>query len=146
LTGVVGITIYNVALNTGEISVSAGVANFLVNTAPVITALLAMILLKERLRIWGWIGILICVSGVTIIALSTRNGSHISAGALFVLLAARAASFLYLAPTVTLAIAWLWLGELPTWLALFGGILAITGVICVNVLGKVQTKIPGNKA
>ena len=50
--------------------------------------------------------------------------------------AARAASFLYLVPAVTLGIAWLWLGEWPSWLALLGGAIAISGVVIVNLFGK----------
>jgi drug/metabolite transporter (DMT)-like permease len=219
-TGLVGIALYNVALNTGEISTSAGVSSFLVNTAPIITALLATIFLKERLRIWGWLGILICITGVTIIALNSSQQIRLSAGALYVLLAAlaqslyfvsqkpylsrytalqctsyavwtgtlallifspglvrdlqtaplsatiaagylgtfpaalgyvtwaytlarvpaaRAASFLYLVPAVTLGIAWIWLGEWPTWLALLGGAIAILGVVIVNLFGKSAT-------
>jgi drug/metabolite transporter (DMT)-like permease len=52
--------------------------------------------------------------------------------------ACRAASFLYLVPAVTLGIAWFWLGEWPTWLALFGGVIAMSGVIVVNVFGKTR--------
>lgn len=224
LTGVVGIAFYNVVLNTGELSVSAGISSFLVNTGPIITALLAMVLLKERLRPLGWGGILLSIIGVSIITLSTGEGIHLSVGVLFVLLAAlaqslyfvwqkpylarysalqcttyaiwtgtlallifspglipeiqaaswsettavvylgifpaaigyvsyayalaripatRAASFLYLVPPVTLGIAWFWLGEWPTWLALVGGVIAISGVIIVNVFGKTQTRRTG---
>lgn len=50
--------------------------------------------------------------------------------------AARAASFLYLVPAVTLGIAWIWFGEWPTRLALLGGAIAISGVVIVNVFGK----------
>ena len=50
--------------------------------------------------------------------------------------AGRAASFLYLVPAVSLGIAWLWLGEWPTWLALLGGAVAISGVVIVNLFGK----------
>lgn len=46
--------------------------------------------------------------------------------------ASRAASFLYLVPGVATLIAWLWLGEVPGWLALFGGVIALAGVIIVN--------------
>jgi drug/metabolite transporter (DMT)-like permease len=53
--------------------------------------------------------------------------------------AARAASFLYLVPAVTLGIAWIWLGEWPTWLALLGGAIAILGVVIVNLFGKSAT-------
>lgn len=73
LTGIVGISVYNIALNTGEISVSAGVASFLVNTAPIITALFAFLLLHERLRLWGWIGI--SFVGVTVTASGHERAS-----------------------------------------------------------------------
>lgn len=221
ITGIVGIALYNVMLNTGELSVSAGISSFLVNTAPILTALLAMVFLKERLRIWGWVGILVCIIGVAIITSGTSDGFHFSAGIWFVLSAAlaqslyfvwqkpylarysplqcttyaiwigtlallvfspglmanigaaswsataavlylgifpaalgyvsyayalaripatRASSFLYLVPAVTLGIAWFWLGESPTWLALIGGVIAISGVIIVNIFGKTQVR------
>jgi drug/metabolite transporter (DMT)-like permease len=216
-TGFVGIALYNVALNTGEVSTPAGVSSFLVNTAPIITALLATVFLNERLRVWGWLGILVSIAGVAIIAANTGEGIRFSIGSLYVLLAAlaqslyfvsqkpylarysalqctsyavwtgtlallfflpglmtdlrtaslsatiataylgifpaaigyvswaytlarvpaaRAASFLYLVPGVTLGIAWIWLGEWPTWLALLGGAIAISGVVLVNLFGK----------
>src|SRR5215472_10533032 len=37
LSGIVGIAVYNIALNYGELTVSAGIASFLINTVPVIT-------------------------------------------------------------------------------------------------------------
>lgn len=219
LTGVIGIALYNIALNTGEVSVSAGISSFLVNVNPIITAGLSMVLLKERLRVWGWGGILVCVLGVSLIFLSTNEEIHFSLGALIILGAAlvqslyivwqkpylarysalqcttyaiwtgtivllvfspglatsvrtaswsetlavvylgvlpaalgyvswayalaripatQAASFLYLVPAVTLVIAWFWLGEWPMWLALSGGVIAIVGVIVVNVFGKTR--------
>jgi drug/metabolite transporter (DMT)-like permease len=56
LTGFVGITIYHIALNIGEVSVPAGVASFLIASAPIFLAWLATTFLKERLRWWGWKG------------------------------------------------------------------------------------------
>lgn len=94
-TGLVGIAVYNVALNTGEISTSAGVSSFLVNTAPIITALLATIFLRERLPIWGWLGIVICITGVAIIAFNTSQQIRLSTGALYVLFAALAQSLYF---------------------------------------------------
>ncbi len=46
--GLTGIVVYHVALNTGEQTVSAGAASLLVNTTPVFTVLLA-VLLGDRL-------------------------------------------------------------------------------------------------
>jgi drug/metabolite transporter (DMT)-like permease len=46
--------------------------------------------------------------------------------------ASTAASFLYLQPLLVLGIAWLWLGELPSWLSLGGGVLVLAGVMVVN--------------
>jgi drug/metabolite transporter (DMT)-like permease len=95
LTGIVGISVYNIALNTGEISVSAGVASFLVNTAPIFTALFAFLLLHERLRLWGWIGIGISFVGVTVTAFGAREGFLLDLRAVFVLVAALAQSLYF---------------------------------------------------
>jgi drug/metabolite transporter (DMT)-like permease len=46
--------------------------------------------------------------------------------------AVRAASFLYLVPGLATLIAWLWLAEIPGWIALLGGSLALCGVLVVN--------------
>ncbi|MBO0782721.1 MAG: DMT family transporter, partial [Ktedonobacteraceae bacterium] len=46
--------------------------------------------------------------------------------------ASRTASFLYLQPLLVLGIAWVWLGEWPSWLALCGGGLVLAGVMVVN--------------
>lgn len=43
--------------------------------------------------------------------------------------ASRVSSFLYLQPLIACAVAWVWLGEIPTWLTVAGGSLAIAGVV-----------------
>jgi drug/metabolite transporter (DMT)-like permease len=88
LCGLLGITGYNLALNTGELEVSAGAASLLVNTGPIWTALLAQLLLKERLRPAGWIGIGLGFAGAATIALGAGSEFGVSCGALLVLLAA----------------------------------------------------------
>jgi len=50
--------------------------------------------------------------------------------------ASLAASYLYLSPVLAILIAWIWLGEMPFFLSLVGGALALVGVIIVNVWGR----------
>jgi drug/metabolite transporter (DMT)-like permease len=92
LTGFVGITVYHVALNTGEVSVPAGVARFLIASAPIFLALLAITFLRERLRWHGWAGIVLSFVGVTGIALGAKEGLLLDPRAFIVLLAAIAQS------------------------------------------------------
>jgi drug/metabolite transporter (DMT)-like permease len=48
----------------------------------------------------------------------------------------RVTSTLNLSPILSLVIAFLWLGEVPTVPALIGGLVTIAGVIVLNTLGK----------
>lgn len=66
--GAVGITAYHLAFNTGARQLSAGTASFLINTVPVFTAILARVVLKERVGTQGTIGIVVSFLGVAIIA------------------------------------------------------------------------------
>lgn len=89
ISGLCGITLYHIALNTGQQTVMAGAASFIINTAPVFTALLASAFLHESLRLGAWIGISVSFGGVTLIALSTNGAElELSIGALVILLAA----------------------------------------------------------
>lgn len=49
--------------------------------------------------------------------------------------ASRVSSFLYLQPVGAFVIAWLWLGQIPTWITVIGGALAIGGVILTTMRG-----------
>jgi drug/metabolite transporter (DMT)-like permease len=211
--GLTGFTIYNLALNYGELTVTAGAASFIINTVPVFTALLSVLLLKEKVSVRGWVGMAVSFAGVSLIALGEGQGFHLEAGALLILLSAitasiynviqkpllgkyspfgivcyaiwfgtilllpflwnvperlataslhstlsvvylgilpgavaywawsvalsrmeasRAVTFLYLVPPVSIVVSFIWLGELPTWISLIGGILAMSGVLLVN--------------
>ena len=80
--------LYNIFLNSGQQTVSDGAASFIVNVAPIVTAILAFIFLKERFKLWGWIGTLISFSGIAIIASGQPGGLSFGAGSSLVLGAA----------------------------------------------------------
>jgi drug/metabolite transporter (DMT)-like permease len=213
ITGFLGFSFYNVALNAGEIRIPAGTASLIIASAPIYVALLASTFFKERLNLRAWGGIAISFIGVGIISVRPGEGLSLSTSALIVLAAAiaqaiytvaqkpylkryspieftsyaiwtgtiflalftpqliqetrhaslgatlavlymgifpgaigyvswsyvlsklpasRAGSFLYLVPFVATFIAWLWLGEVPSMVALAGGALVIVGVVLVN--------------
>jgi len=88
LAGFLGITVYHVALNFGELTVNAGAASLLISAGPVFTALLSTVFLHERLTWIGWGGIALAFAGVSLISLSGGKGLHFTPGALLILLSA----------------------------------------------------------
>ena len=78
--GFFGFAVYNVALNAGELGVTAGAASFLIATAPVFIALLAAATLGERLTLWGWLGIALSFSGVALISLGDAGTELVGDG------------------------------------------------------------------
>lgn len=85
LTGAIGITYYNIALNYGETRVAAGAASMLIASTPIWTALFARFALGERLSVQGWTGVLLSFAGVVLIAYSEGGGIRLSPQALIIL-------------------------------------------------------------
>ncbi|HSP15994.1 MAG TPA: EamA family transporter [Thermoanaerobaculia bacterium] len=90
LTGLIGFAIYALLINTGEVQVPAGIASFVINTSPVLTAVLASMALGERIGITGWIGLAISLSGTAVLAFGTGTGFAFEPAVLFLLAAALA--------------------------------------------------------
>lgn len=72
--GVLWFGVYNVALNEAERRVDAGTAAILIQVSPVIIAVLAAVVLKERTSRWLVPGLTIAFAGVVVIAVATSNG------------------------------------------------------------------------
>ena len=102
LCGAIGIALYNVLLNTGLSSISAGAASFIVNTQPVMVAALASARSNERFGSRAWIGTAIALTGVLAIAAGQPGGLRFGEGASLVALAAvgSACSFVLQRPLV----------------------------------------------
>jgi drug/metabolite transporter (DMT)-like permease len=216
LRGFICVSFYTVLLNIAERTISSGPASFIVNVAPILTALWAMALLGERFGAVAWLGTALSFAGVGLVAISDEHGFTFNIGAVYAIGAAfctsvdaviqkplfqrhralvvsawsmifsalfltpglpqaiaqfadapsgpriavlylgivpsfiaygawsvtvsrfpasRAANFLYCIPPTATLMGFLWLGEVPAWLGIAGGVMALAGVAIVN-LGK----------
>ena len=87
-----GVTVYHLALNYGQVNVKAGPAAFLINSGHIFTALLAYVILKERLSFMGWLGMFVSLGGVALLAFREGAGFTFEPGVLLILLSAASAS------------------------------------------------------
>ncbi len=85
--GLVAISIYHTALNAGERTVGAGAASLLINTGPIWTALIATLILGERLGVRGWIGTGLAFLGAVIVSVGASGGIRFEGGVGFILIA-----------------------------------------------------------
>lgn len=93
--GFLGITVYHLALTFGELKVTAGSASLLIASGPIFTAILAIFILKEKIKIWGWIGIVISFLGVSLVAIGEGEGVRFEPAAILILVAAISTSFYF---------------------------------------------------
>lgn len=93
LSGFLGITVYQLALNYGELYVSAGAASLIIASAPALTAIVASFLLSDRLPGLGWLGVGVSFAGVLLIVLGDDARLSFSPAALLILVSALATAF-----------------------------------------------------
>ncbi|MCY0876770.1 MAG: DMT family transporter [Firmicutes bacterium] len=93
--GLTGISLYHIALTFGELTVSAGVASLIIAVAPVFTAVVAAWALKERLTLWGWVGLALGFAGVALITLDSSHDAGFTRGAVLILVSAIATAFFF---------------------------------------------------
>ncbi len=86
IVGMAGIGVYNICLNYGELTVSAGIASFIIGLMPIFTVLLSVIFLKEEMNTGTWIGIAISMLGLSLLCLGETNQTGITQGILFILI------------------------------------------------------------
>jgi drug/metabolite transporter (DMT)-like permease len=86
--GILWFGVYNVALNQGERLIDAGTAAMLVNVAPIMIAVLASWVLRERLSRWLLSGLAVAFAGAAVIAVSSASSHGGLSGVLLCLLAA----------------------------------------------------------
>ena len=100
--GGIGISLYNFLLHTGQTTVSAGAASFIINLQAVLTAFLAMVFLREPFNRWAWLGTSVSVIGVATLASGQPGGLSFGEGVTLVLAAAACsgASFVLQRPLV----------------------------------------------
>ncbi|NTU70438.1 MAG: EamA family transporter [Coriobacteriia bacterium] len=121
ISGFLGISIYHVALNFGELRVSAGAASLLIAAGPVFTAIMSVVFLREHITLAGWVGIGTAFAGVALIAVGEGGGLHFEAASLLILLAALTTSAYFIVSKRGLAmysaLQWtaytIWAGTLP---------------------------------
>ncbi len=95
LLGLTGFTIYNLLLNYGERTVSAGVASFLINTVPFFTILLVYFKKEEKLKYTDWIGMCIAFTGVAVIIITKDKSTFFDMDGFYILGAAFCQAFYF---------------------------------------------------
>lgn len=70
--GMIGIGVYNLSLNYGELTVSSGTASFIISQSPIVATILAIPFLGERLTINRLFGFIVSICGVGLITLGQQ--------------------------------------------------------------------------
>lgn len=96
LAGFLGISVYHVALNYGERTVSSGAAALLISASPIFTSMLSSRFLGESMSRRAWAGVFVSFLGVALIAFGEGGGVTLNPDALLILVAAIATSLYFI--------------------------------------------------
>lgn len=92
VAGVTGFTLYNLGINAGEQTITAGAAALIGSTIPILSTLGAHFFLRENVSRATWWGGALAFAGVFLIAWGEKEGLGFSVGAFLVLGAALCAA------------------------------------------------------
>ncbi|HSE72113.1 MAG TPA: DMT family transporter [Nocardioidaceae bacterium] len=73
--GLLWYALYNIALNASETRIDAGTASILIQVAPILMTVLAVVFLRERVSKYVGPGLAIAFAGVVLISFATSNGA-----------------------------------------------------------------------
>ncbi|HWK22098.1 MAG TPA: DMT family transporter [Ureibacillus sp.] len=122
LLGVIGISGYHICATFGQLTISAGTSGMLIGSGPIFTTIFAILILKERLSIAGWIGLAFGFIGISLIAFGSGDTAFgVAPGVFLTILAAIATSifFVYQKPlfkkytAIELTAYFTWVGTIP---------------------------------
>jgi drug/metabolite transporter (DMT)-like permease len=69
LAGILGFTLYMITFNQASKSLTAATGSVVIASAPILTALFARIIFKEKIKVLGWIAIIIEFIGILVLTL-----------------------------------------------------------------------------
>jgi drug/metabolite transporter (DMT)-like permease len=84
LCGMLGLGVYSIMLNYGEIEVPSGVASFIISLSPLITLIIAVLFLNETVTFGMVLGTFVSIFGVGLIMMDKNHHFHMQAGFYFV--------------------------------------------------------------
>lgn len=85
-TGMLGLGVYSLMLNYGEIEIPSGVASFIISLSPLVTLIIAVLFLRESVTIKMVLGTLVSIFGVGVIMLSKNHAFHIQSGFFYLII------------------------------------------------------------
>lgn len=85
LLGVLGLTVYHLALNYAETRIASGTAAILISLVPAATAAVSAVWLRERLGLRTWVGLAVALLGTVLVILASGQRVEVDPMALLVL-------------------------------------------------------------